>query len=721
MTGRLTGVIAGAMIASAICSSAAQAGTYEIQACSSSTGSAESAFVAAADRGMAAYSRCPNSPSNPDSGMVTRASATAGAGSVPYFSGAYQIFEAPPGASLASVSFDVAAIRQATYWTTGVIAYDGDFNAGDYPYGCYAHSPGCAIGTRAFVGPITADLTGHSRFRFETRCVNLSGCDISASGAQLGMRALFSTANIRVRVNDLTAPSVTPSWGSLFGGGWLRGMQEGWSLEYDNVGVMVNRVSIDGKVVYAEDFREAGWPDWVRCNFTRPRPCTDIPGAVSRVNTRGISDGRHELRVEAIDAAGNYGSAVRNIDVDNTPPPRVNAHLEGGDGWRTRNSFSVRWTPTEQAAPVTEAHFRLCTHDVAPRCVTGGWRASGIDVLTDLPVPAPGDYDLNLWLEDEAGNVDAGLASDPVRLRFDDVAPDAAFEPLDESDPTKLDVRASDSSSGLAGGAIEIRRTGWRQWHALETSLHDNGGLSARIDDLELADDRYEVRVRVRDRAGNERTSYEREDGAKMAVTLPLRSQSRIARLQIRGRRAAVSGRLETSNGQPVADAVLGIFEQPRTGGEFRRVGSLRSSASGSFRHVLGSGPSRTVRVRYEGTRLIKPASQTLSIRVPARTTIRASRHFLRNGQAVRLGGRLAGRPVPDGGKLIDLQAFYRGQWRTFATPRSDSAGNWSYRYRFEATRGLVRYRFRARIRREAAYPYELGYSRVVAVTVRGD
>jgi hypothetical protein len=53
-------------------------------------------------------------------------------------------------------------------------------------------------------------------------------------------------------------------------------------------------------------------------------------------------------------------------------------------------------------------------------------------------------------------------------------------------------------------------------------------------------------------------------------------------------------------------------------------------------------------------------------------------------------------------------------------TPRSDGGGRWSYRYRFGATRGVVRYRFRARIRREAAYPFELGYSRRVRVTVRG-
>jgi hypothetical protein len=149
-------------------------------------------------------------------------------------------------------------------------------------------------------------------------------------------------------------------------------------------------------------------------------------------------------------------------------------------------------------------------------------------------------------------------------------------------------------------------------------------------------------------------------------------------------------------------------------------VATLHSDAAGRFSSTLGDGPSRTVQIRYDGTSLIKPARQTVLIRVPARTTIGASRRFLRNGEAVRLGGRLVGGPIPDGGKLIDLQAYYRGAWRTFATPRSDSVGRWSFRYTFEVTRGLVRYRFRARIRRETAYPYELGYSRVIAVTVRG-
>jgi hypothetical protein len=105
---------------------------------------------------------------------------------------------------------------------------------------------------------------------------------------------------------------------------------------------------------------------------------------------------------------------------------------------------------------------------------------------------------------------------------------------------------------------------------------------------------------------------------------------------------------------------------------------------------------------------------------VPASSSIATDRRSVLNGRAVAFHGALRGGHVPAGGKLIDLQAFYRGGWRTFATPRTDGLGRWSYRYRFGATRGVIRYRFRARIRREAAYPFELGYSRVVRVIVRG-
>jgi hypothetical protein len=157
-----------------------------------------------------------------------------------------------------------------------------------------------------------------------------------------------------------------------------------------------------------------------------------------------------------------------------------------------------------------------------------------------------------------------------------------------------------------------------------------------------------------------------------------------------------------------------------RAGGGAVRTAIVTSDSGGRFSFATGGGPSRTVRFDYEGTRLTRPARVELRILVRARSSIAVDRRFALNGQAVRFRGRLARGPIPDGGKLIDLQAFYRGRWRTFATPRTDARGRWSYDYRFEATSGLVTYRFRARIRREAAYPYELGHSRVVRVTVRG-
>ena len=98
--------------------------------------------------------------------------------------------------------------------------------------------------------------------------------------------------------------------------------------------------------------------------------------------------------------------------------------------------------------------------------------------------------------------------------------------------------------------------------------------------------------------------------------------------------------------------------------------------------------------------------------------TLKATRR-VRPGGKVRFRGRLKGRPVPKRGKLVELQAFDGGRWRTFAQPRSKPDGRYRSAYRLRRTFGPRTFRFRARVRREAGYPYELGYSRRVSVRVR--
>ena len=85
----------------------------------------------------------------------------------------------------------------------------------------------------------------------------------------------------------------------------------------------------------------------------------------------------------------------------------------------------------------------------------------------------------------------------------------------------------------------------------------------------------------------------------------------------------------------------------------------------------------------------------------------------------MRFRGRLRGLPVPRRGKLVEIQAFDGGRWRTFALPRSHRDGRFRTSYRLRRTFGPRTFRFRARVRREDGYPYELGFSRPVLVRVR--
>jgi hypothetical protein len=106
---------------------------------------------------------------------------------------------------------------------------------------------------------------------------------------------------------------------------------------------------------------------------------------------------------------------------------------------------------------------------------------------------------------------------------------------------------------------------------------------------------------------------------------------------------------------------------------------------------------------------------------VSAASSFRANPRRLRNGQSVRFTGRLRALPAPPAGKLVELQVVLSGRWQTFRTTRTAPNGSWAVRYRFRRTCGLLRYRFRARLPAEAGYAFQTGYTRDLAVRVRGE
>jgi hypothetical protein len=387
-----------------------------------------------------------------------------------------------------------------------------------------------------------------------------------------------------------------------------------------------------------------------------------------------------------------------------------------------------------------------------------------------VPVGTDGQHTLTYKAVDFAGNESAEKT---VQFKIDQTAPElVVFEAQDPAHPTTVSVAVSDKTSGVVGGTIEMRKQGSSAWSAVPTQLVGDH-LVTTVDDSRLEPGNYEFQAKARDAAGNETVSNRRRDGGVEVLSAPFRfntqmaagvvapgakhrkaqkvsvkcRRSRKCMGKVRKRRAAarrkaakvkvpagtlstatvpygksalVRGRLLSGDGQPIASQPVDVYQQlAARGQQMVRVATVRTNAAGQFDYHAAQGASRTIRFQFDGTETLHPAAAEVRVKVPASSTLKANRHRLFNGQSVRFSGRIGG-PIPSGLKILDLQAFYRHKWRTFATPRVDKKGNWKFKYRFEATSGLVTYKFRVRIRREASYPYELGYSRIVKVTVRG-
>ena len=186
-----------------------------------------------------------------------------------------------------------------------------------------------------------------------------------------------------------------------------------------------------------------------------------------------------------------------------------------------------------------------------------------------------------------------------------------------------------------------------------------------------------------------------------------------------RGRRAAIAGVVRTPDGQPIPLSTVYLLGRSGSGPE-RMLGVATTDQSGRFGLRLKARTSETLRLIYVGGALIQPASRQIELRVPASSSLKVSRNRILNGQRVLFSGRLAQRAALPAGKLVELQTRLSGRWQTFRTTRAGPQGRWKVPYRFRRTAGTQSYRFRARLPREAGYPFATGRTRTVAVTVRG-
>lgn len=459
------------------------------------------------------------------------------------------------------------------------------------------------------------------RVGFYLRCGPGFSC---AQGTNGDLRLRGRSFDFTLR--DDAPPSIGDAGGTLFDGGWLNGDRTLSLPAHDTGGGLsgVEAAFDDGTLLQSPSSCVV-----VAGRYARLQPCPAGRTGEWTVDTARLPDGVRGLELRATDVGGAVTRKTYAVSVDNHAPatPR-DVLLSGGDGWRRANGFELRWAnPGGQHAPIARSHWLACPAGVAS-CVAGDPPAGGPTGAATVALPAAGEWDVRIWLEDAAGNSDPETASSSRRLRYDPDPPALRFLPAHPATPERFDVAAYDLS-GLASGTIELRRYGSTDWRPLPTERHDNQLVAVLDERRRAAGGVFALRARAVDAAGNEAVVY---------------------------------------------------------------------------------GGGRTLREQ-------DAASPTRPTRRPrARVTMRA-RAAVAGGRPVLFQGRV-GRPVPRHGKLVEIQAHFRGRWRTISAVRARRDGRWRFRYVFRTTGRRTAYRMRARVPIEAGYPFAAGASRPVRVTV---
>ncbi len=454
----------------------------------------------------------------------------------------------------------------------------------------------------------------------------------------------------------------------------------------------------------------------------------------------GLTEGSHWVSATAV--SGAHKSSLQpgstELKVDRTPPETT---ISGVPNEWVNHPVTVTVQATDQRS------------GMVPAPGDNGKPETVIDAESYAPYAAPGPFAsfavategvnrIRYWAKDLAGNAidgkpapDGDLHASPGQavVRIDLTPPVARFDGFrDPEDPELVRLFTEDTDSGVVSAEILIRPAGGSgQFEPLETSV-ESGSYEARIPSDDLPAGAYELRARVRDRAGNETVSQAGLDGSPMILNLPLKQPVELSAALGNGKRAFTAtygspqyleGRL-TSGGMPLTNQTVQVVETFTAGSSAEtRITDAITDGDGRYRVSLGRGPTRRVQASYGGTRkLSRTESPVANLRVRGRIGLRIKPKKVHNGGTVRMKGSVgfAGALPPARGKLVAIQYFdpSRRKWRPVEVLRANRAGRFSYAYRFRTISSAQRILFRASALPEAGWPYLPSTSRPRSVIV---
>jgi len=351
------------------------------------------------------------------------------------------------------------------------------------------------------------------------------------------------------------------------------------------------------------------------------------------------------------------------------------------------------------------------------------------------------------------GRNSAGRWSAPLSrtLQIDATPPTGHFEPSDRRDPTQVRAEVADSGSGVASAVIEIQeRSGWKQ---LATRYDKSTRLATAIvpDDGSIPNGIYTLRVIASDVAGNTAMLYRSSRKELETVTLPLREVTRLSAVVSAGsdhvaaiagaagapfrrqqtspvqplalsygERSRLTGRLMTARGAPVDGGSI-LVEQAVSGSELKPIARLRTDPAGRFNFPVPAGPTRTLELAYEGTKLLRTTSATAGLSVGGRAMVTVGDRPVA-GQELTISGQVLGGWIPAGGVLVQLWYEINGDKRGWApfehAIHTSRRGVWQLTFPVSPGAAGYTYEFKAVVSTQADWPFLGATSAIVERTV---
>jgi hypothetical protein len=193
----------------------------------------------------------------------------------------------------------------------------------------------------------------------------------------------------RVTLSESGAPTLSSVAGPLWGAGVVWGNVPVTFVASDASGIQEQLVRTDtGQTLISVP---------QACDFGHTPPCPQQPAGSLNVDTTRVADGARTFSLVVTDAAGNSQIATSpTVLVDNNGPlpPTLTATAQGG-GSRV---IALSWrNPPSPPSPIARAIVQLCQATCPPATTIS---ASGAAQLT---APAPGVYNVRLWLIDANG------------------------------------------------------------------------------------------------------------------------------------------------------------------------------------------------------------------------------------------------------------------------------------------------------------------------------